>query len=105
MDQGRGNSGSVTMLLVHTIPLRLCDAKLNVVDVNRKTIVYGKLYKDACLQGTVYVQFKSWAKTIKTIPYYSEFANGNAARRKEFRLRCQLINDCAVVYDNWGQNC
>lgn len=54
--------------------------------------------KDSCLNGTDYVQFKSWASLQ---PVYEEYVHGNKKRQKEFGDRCQLINDCAIVYESW----
>lgn len=81
-----------------TIPKRIIQANLNVFEEVREQIVYGKLYKDTCLSGSGFAQYKSWAKTI---PFYRQFANGTKEEQKRFRVHCQLINDCANVFDNW----
>lgn len=80
------------------LPAKLKAAKKNLYTVTKEIIVYGGLYRDAALSGSRYKQFKSWA-TVQ--PRYQELVNGNKKQQKEFSDHCQLINDCANVYESW----
>ncbi len=84
--------------LMLELPSKLRAAKKQVFTINKEIIVNGSIYKDACLNGTRYVQFKSWAILQ---PRYDEYVNGNKQGQKEFSAHCQLINDCANVYESW----
>ena len=65
---------------------------LKAHDVVLNLIVAGKVYKDSCLQGTHYVQFKSWANR------QPQFADWSPT---DLQIFCNNVNDAAFVYDNW----
>ena len=97
-EERRQNIENLREMVTVTIPKRISQANLNVFEEVREQIIYGTLYKDYCLNGSGFVQYKSWAKTV---PFYRQFANGTNEEQKRFRIHCQLINDCAIVFDNW----
>ncbi len=84
--------------MIVELPGKLRAAKKKVFTINKNIIVNGKIFKDVCLSGTDYVQFKSWA-TLQ--PRYEEYVHGNKQGQKEFNNHCQLINDCANVFESW----
>ncbi len=62
-------------------------------DMVLNLIVAGKVYKDTCLEGTHYVQFKSWANT------QPQFADWTPTALRTF---CDNVNDAAFVYEHWS---
>ena len=69
-----------------------------VFEVTKKQIIYGKLYKDICLENTHLKYFKCSAKRQ---PAYQLLVSGDNARRKEFDRHCQHINEAAYCFENW----
>ena len=85
-------------LLLEVLPVELQDAKDKVFEVTKRMIVHGTIYQEACLKGTDYVQFRSWAKLQ---PFYEQYVKGNSRHQREFERHCKLVNDCAYVYRKW----
>ena len=61
-------------------------------------LINGSLYKEACLDGLGYTQFISWAVLQQR---YAALVNGTKEEEQKFVDHCQLIYDCANVYDSW----
>ena len=57
-------------------------------------IATGKMFKDCCLNGTVYSYFKPWAKQA---PMLADLRQ----REREFNSFCHKVNECAWIFDNW----
>ena len=85
-------------MMLEVLPGELQRANDTVFEVTRRMIIHGKVYRDACLEGTDYELFKPWAKKQ---PFYQEFVHGTKVQQREFARHCQLVNDCAYVYDKW----
>ena len=66
-EERRQNIENLREMVTVTIPKRISQANLNVFEEVREQIIYGTLYKDYCLNGSGFVQYKSWAKTV---PFY-----------------------------------
>ena len=67
-------------------------------EITKTQILYGKQYKDKCLAGTRYTNFKCWAKTQ---PYYHNYVTGTSVRQKEFTRHCEHINSASICFDKW----
>ena len=90
--------GSLRQALTVDIPNER-EARSNaLLEVTKKQIVYGKLYKDICMANTHYIYFKCWAKRQAA---YLPYVNGDKARKLEFNRHCQLVNDAAYCFENW----
>ena len=69
-----------------------------VFEITKRQILFGKLYKEKCLEGTGYKLFKCWAKTQ---PFYLPYCKGNSQHKKEFDRHCDLVTHAAHAFDNW----
>ena len=72
------------------------------VDLNKcfgdtlEVITSGKAYKAACIDGTVYTYFRSWAKQE---PQFADLRR----RGKEFDSFCHKVNESSWIFDNWDK--
>lgn len=66
--------------------------------ITKEMLINGSLYKEACLDGLGYTQFISWAVLQQR---YAALVNGTKEEEQKFVDHCQLIYDCANVYDSW----
>ena len=67
------------------------EVRSNVVfSTTLKQIVYGKVYREACLAGTTYVYWKCWAKTQDQ---FRHMAGGNGNLKKQFERIASDVND------------
>ena len=90
--------GSLRRALTIEIPNERENRSNSLLEVTKKQIVYGKLYKDICMANTHYKYFKCRAKRQAA---YQPYLNDNGARKIEFNRHCQLVNDASYCYDNW----
>ena len=84
--------------MIRELPAERRAAEKRVFAITKEMIVNGSLYKEACLDGSGYTQFKSWAVLQ---PRYALLVNGTEEEQGKFIDHCQLINDCANVYESW----
>lgn len=76
----------------HVLPLRETD-RLDLLFRNTiDKVLYGKAYRDACMQQTNYKYFKVWAKNSGL------FNNWNEEELTNF---CDKVNDANVIYNGW----
>ena len=84
--------------MLDELPKKLKAAKKKVFSVTKELIINGGLYRDASLSSSRYKLFKSWASVQ---PRYQALVHGTKTQQKDFSDHCQLINDCANVYESW----
>jgi hypothetical protein len=86
--------GQLFDLAFERIP-RTENARLNsLFRLTLKKIIYGKVYKDACLRNTPYEDFGWWART------QPNFMRLDKTVREKF---CRDVNQIDVVYRDWGK--
>ena len=84
--------------MIRELPAERLAAEKRVYAITKEMIINGSLYKEACLNGSGYTQFKSWA--VLQAPS-AAMVNGTKEEEQKFVDHCQLINDCANVYESW----
>ena len=67
-------------------------------ELKKELVFHGKVYREACLERSEFVNFESWARQQR---FYEHLVNGDANEQKMFADHCKLIHQCTCVYDEW----